>query len=169
MGIVLCLSLVMIAIAMVRGIAFKVYSTSDQIWTSFWVQLEACVSVTMVCMTAFRTLFVISRRENPSDESSPSPSQKHDDDRTPEASPVQAFPEMSPQPSPRREWWSWMSLRTGRRQGKMLLPSVDTGATMTGLRTMIENHGRTVHESFGTSDEDMMEKGRATSTTAERN
>ena len=61
-GIVLCLSVFMIAIAAVRGISAHVWGSDEQVWDSVWILIEACVSVIMVCMTAFRTLFVMPRR-----------------------------------------------------------------------------------------------------------
>ena len=67
-GVVLSLSIIMIAIAMIRGISAHVYGMDDQPWVSFWVEVEACVSVTMVSMTAFRTLFLVSNGPKPSPE-----------------------------------------------------------------------------------------------------
>lgn len=61
-GIVLCLSVFIIAIAMVRAISARVYGPDEQVWDSLWLAIEACVSVIMVSMTAFRTLFVMPRR-----------------------------------------------------------------------------------------------------------
>ena len=62
---VLCLSLVMIAIALVRGISAAVLGTNDQAWNSFWVQLEASVSVITACPIAFRSLFLLNRASKP--------------------------------------------------------------------------------------------------------
>lgn len=60
-GVVLCMSVFMIAIAMIRGISARVNGTSDEIWTAFWVQTQGSVSITMTSFTAFRTLFVSNR------------------------------------------------------------------------------------------------------------
>lgn len=48
----------MIAIGIIRGATAKIYGSGDNPWSLFWVEVEACVSVMMVSMTAFRTLFV---------------------------------------------------------------------------------------------------------------
>ena len=61
-GVVLCLSVVMIVIETVRAISAQIYGSDDQVWDSLWFEMEACVSVITVCMTAFRTLFVMPRR-----------------------------------------------------------------------------------------------------------
>ena len=60
-AVVLCMSLLMIAIALVRGISAAVLGTEDQAWNSFWVQLEASVSIIAACPTAFRSLLLINR------------------------------------------------------------------------------------------------------------
>ena len=128
----------MIAIAMVRGISARYYGTNAQIWTSFWVEvrllqtlqihfrdpdyrkIESCVSVSMVCMTAFRTLFVV-----------PSGSKK-----TP---PVHS----NNRPSKEKSW--------SKRRGPVL-PDISTGATLTGMRTVIEANGKTTMGSLGSDD-----------------
>jgi len=118
-GVVLCLSVFMIAIAMVRGISTRVYGSYDQVWDSLWFEIEACVSVLMVSMTAFRTLFVMpkrSQRKRPSDES-----------------PL---------------WKKITSNKKGKKQDMSLLPEIEGGATMTGMRTMIRENGMTRPGSF---------------------
>ena len=103
----------MIAIAMVRGIAAEVYGTHDQIWASFWVQLETSVSVVMVSTMIFRSLFVVSRGFTPEKD------------------------------SPRNRSHLWR-----RKQTTAQLPQIETGATMTGMRTIICENGRTLVGSF---------------------
>ena len=49
----------MIVIGLTRAISAGVKGSEDQIWNSFWVQVEAAVSVIAVCPTAFRSLFLI--------------------------------------------------------------------------------------------------------------
>ena len=106
----------MIVIAMVRGISARVYGSDEQVWDALWFEIEACVSVTMVCMTAFRTLFVMPRR-----------SQR-------KRSPLNG------------------SKLPGKYHGHgkinmlWLLPDVERGATMTGMRTMIRENGLTDRE-----------------------
>lgn len=51
----------MVAIALVRGISASVLGTEHQAWNSFWVQLEASVSVIAACPAAFRSLFLVNR------------------------------------------------------------------------------------------------------------
>jgi len=51
----------MVAIALVRGISASVLGTEHQAWNSFWVQLEASVSVIAACPTAFRSLFLVNK------------------------------------------------------------------------------------------------------------
>jgi hypothetical protein len=96
-----------------RGVASGVYGTHDQIWSSFWVQLEASVSVIMVSTMLFKTLFVVNKSPN-IDKNSP--------------------------PYRTRLW---------RRKKTPELLEVETGATMTGMRTMIRKNGRTLLGSFG--------------------
>jgi hypothetical protein len=96
----------MIAIAMVRGIAARVYGTHDQIWAGFWVQLETCISVIMVSTMVFKTLFVVQKGSTP-DKSS-----------------------------------SRYRTRLWRREQTPQLPNIETGATMTGMRTIIRENGR---------------------------
>ncbi|KAL8698456.1 MAG: hypothetical protein Q9224_001842 [Gallowayella concinna] len=57
----LCLSVCMIvmAIARVSGIHYR--GKFDNTWIFMWQQIEACVAVTMLSLTAFRSIFVASR------------------------------------------------------------------------------------------------------------
>lgn len=103
----------MIAIAMVRGISARVHGSHDQIWASFWVQLETSISVIMVSTMIFKSLFIVKKGSSP---------QKY---------------------SPR------YSNRVWRRKKTPQLPEIETGATMTGMRTVIRENGRTVMGSFG--------------------
>lgn len=64
-AVVLYMSLLMIAIALVRGVSAAVLGTKDQAWNSFWVQLEASVSIIAACPTAFRSLFLLNRSSKP--------------------------------------------------------------------------------------------------------
>ncbi|MCJ1396379.1 hypothetical protein MMC18_009269 [Xylographa bjoerkii] len=57
-GFVLCCSVFMIAIALLRGISTYIRGTSDQIWTLFWINTQANVSVITVCFTAWRTFYL---------------------------------------------------------------------------------------------------------------
>lgn len=55
-GSFLCLSVVMIIIAIIR--ISRVHASDFEIWAPFWQQLEACIAVLMLSLTAFRTLYV---------------------------------------------------------------------------------------------------------------
>ncbi|KAL8901078.1 MAG: hypothetical protein Q9192_000741 [Flavoplaca navasiana] len=54
----LCLSICMVVIAIIR--ISQVHSPTYNIWATFWQQLEGCVAILMVSLTAFRTLFISS-------------------------------------------------------------------------------------------------------------
>ncbi|KAL8662683.1 MAG: hypothetical protein Q9202_004467 [Teloschistes flavicans] len=57
-GALLCLSVVMSIIAIVKASGIRTPSDSfDILWELFWQQIEACVAVLMVSITAFRSLF----------------------------------------------------------------------------------------------------------------
>jgi len=59
MGLWLCLSIVMVVIAIVRISGIKLAGGSvDIVWLVFWQQQESSVAVIMVSMSAFRSLFV---------------------------------------------------------------------------------------------------------------
>lgn len=126
----------MIVIAIVRGVSTAVYGPNDQIWTTFWIQPESSVSVVMVSLTASRTLFVVNRNggiysdtENTTTTTPPIPNENL------------TLP---------RNWWSRVSQRSGARDERQLLPIVKTGATLTGLRTMIRERWQTVNKSRAT-------------------
>ncbi|MCJ1285361.1 hypothetical protein MMC26_004701 [Xylographa opegraphella] len=57
-GLVLCCSVFMIAIAILRGVATYIRGTSDQVWTLFWINTQANVAIIMVCFTAWRTFYL---------------------------------------------------------------------------------------------------------------
>ncbi|KAL8701855.1 MAG: hypothetical protein Q9201_004683 [Fulgogasparrea decipioides] len=52
----LCLSIVMVLIAIIR--ISQVHTETYNVWATFWQQLEGCIAILMVSLTAFRTLFV---------------------------------------------------------------------------------------------------------------
>ncbi|KAL8627148.1 hypothetical protein Q9189_007157 [Teloschistes chrysophthalmus] len=58
-GALLCLSAVMSIIAIVKASGIRTPSDSfDILWELFWQQIEACVAVLMVSITAFRSIFI---------------------------------------------------------------------------------------------------------------
>ncbi|KAL8667317.1 MAG: hypothetical protein Q9202_000891 [Teloschistes flavicans] len=118
----LCLSTIMVLIAIIR--ISQVHTQTYNIWATFWQQLEGCVAILMVSLTAFRTLFVSS----------------------PQASEEKA---MRPSGSERRRLWykyKGSSDGGGKASGSverakmvdMTMPS----ATLTGMRTFIRGSPR---------------------------
>ena len=56
-GAFLCLSFCMIVIACVRFSGLRVRGSSIDVWQYFWLEVEACVAVCMISLTAFRSVF----------------------------------------------------------------------------------------------------------------
>ena len=106
-AVVVCLSLFMIAIALVRGISSGIIGTENQAWNSFWVQVEASISVIAACPIAFRSVFLL----NHNSKNSPNRDRGNEGQR-----------------STRGNFWRRVSPR---------LPSINVGATLTGMRTFI--------------------------------
>jgi hypothetical protein len=126
LGLFLSLNLFMAITACVRvsGLSFR--GTFDNVWLFVWQQIEACVAVAMISLTAFRSVFVGS-----------------------EASRARKSGGKKP-------WYSStisaMKRRNAQRrcdeealQGLPQIPS----ATLTGMRTIIQggHHTRTDHQS----------------------
>ena len=62
LGFFFCLSTMMIAVALI-GIS-RIRTSTDAVdvtWENFWQMVEACIAVTMVCLNAFRTIFMAHR------------------------------------------------------------------------------------------------------------
>lgn len=97
----------MIAIALVRGISSGIIGTTNQTWNSFWVQVEASVSVIAACPIAFRSVFLLNHNTKNS------PDRGHGNEG---------------QGSARGRFW---------RRMNPSLPSIGVSATLTGMRTMI--------------------------------
>ena len=57
----LCLSICMIIIAIVRVSGMKYRGRYDNTWSFMWQQVEACVAVTTLSLTAFRSVFVAAK------------------------------------------------------------------------------------------------------------
>lgn len=98
----------MIAIALVRGISSGIIGTDNQAWNSFWVQLEASISVIAACPVAFRSVFLL----NHNSKNSPNRGQGDEGQR-----------------SIRGKYWKRINPS---------LPNIGIGATLTGMRTMID-------------------------------
>ena len=108
LGAFLCLSFFIVAVAIVRVAGFHYHGMYDDTWVILWSQLEACVAVTMVSLTAFRSFFVATASEKK------------------RASPRQAS-------SSRLYKKHAQSLPKERDLADLTIPS----ATLTGMRTMI--------------------------------
>lgn len=63
-GAFLCLSVVLIIVAIIKiaGIRSAVDSF-DLVWEMFWQQVEACTAVSMVSLTAFRSIFLSKKQK----------------------------------------------------------------------------------------------------------
>lgn len=118
---VLCLSVFMIAIGFLRAISAGVIGTEDQSWNMFWVQLEASVSAIAACPVAFRSLFLVTQSSKD----------------TPERINVH----------------QGQTLVTDKEIGssQFHLRSIKVGATLVGMRSVIENSGEPENSS---QDED---------------
>lgn len=62
-GIITCLSVFMIAIALIRAISFNIVGSTSHWWITFWIHLEASVSIISACPIAYRNLFVLKQRK----------------------------------------------------------------------------------------------------------
>lgn len=118
----LCLSIFMIFIAIIRISGFIYHNAFDEGWVYLWQQIEACVSVSTISLTAFRSMFVVnaSRRDR-------------------EISPWQK----SPASSWRRRYKKSATSSQGRELDDVSIP----GATLTGMRTMV-GEPRTQHDTL---------------------
>lgn len=54
----LCLSICMIIVAIIRVSGLHYRGKFDNTWIFLWQQVESCVAVTMLSLTAFRSVFV---------------------------------------------------------------------------------------------------------------
>ncbi|KAL9030054.1 MAG: hypothetical protein Q9196_001790 [Gyalolechia fulgens] len=71
-GAFLCLSIVMIIIAIIKASGIRTSVDSfDLVWEVFWQQMEACAAVLMVSLTAFRSVF-LSNKQRVDQRASPS-------------------------------------------------------------------------------------------------
>ena len=58
-GAFLCLSFCMIVIACIRFSGLGKKRSSVDVWQYFWLQMEACIAVCMISLTAFRAVFAL--------------------------------------------------------------------------------------------------------------
>jgi len=98
----------------------QVHTKTYDIWATFWQQLEGCVAILMVSLTAFRALFVSSAHRS----------------RQREQRPPRSY---------RKSWYRYKSSRERERRAmervevEVTVPS----ATLTGMRTFIRGSPRT--------------------------
>ena len=112
LGGILCLSVLMIIIAIVRVATGKnAKGQVDTAWVIFWLQAEACVALMVVSVSAFRALFVAQRASK----------YNHDLESRRE-----------------RQDESQAKLWTSRMKHDKILPSVSS-PVLTGVRTQITN------------------------------
>ena len=116
-GAFLSLNIFMAITALIRASGLGFRGTFDEVWLFFWHQIEACVAVCMISLTAFRSSFISSESQR---------AQKQ---------------------AVQRPWYSSAILRkrAKRHSDKEFshgLPEIPS-ATLTGMRTVIEGGGHT--------------------------
>ena len=57
-GIFLCLSAIMVVVAVIRIVGLHYYGGTGITWFALWQQVEASAAVSMISLTAFRSVFV---------------------------------------------------------------------------------------------------------------
>ena len=127
LGIFLSLNLFMAVTASIRVSGLKFRGTFDEVWLYLWQQIEACIAVAMISLTAFRSAFVASESSRA---------------RRGEA---------------KKSWLSSVmsavkrskARRRSDEEASQELPSIPSG-TLTGMRTFI-NGGRRVQTSQQTT------------------
>lgn len=70
-GAFLGLSIFMILFALIRLIGFHLSANYGYTWQFFWFQIEGCIAVTMVSITAFRSVFVTQASRSSGDKARP--------------------------------------------------------------------------------------------------
>lgn len=125
LGVFLCLSLVMVIIAIIRVSKIHGAAGVDVPWEFLWQFVEASTAVIMGSLTVFRTLLTLQN--------------KNSNERRRQAGADAGF-------SPQESWFYRMRLRRKKRMHYELgsqngLPDVPS-ATITGLRTFIRRNNR---------------------------
>ena len=121
-----CLSIFMIAMSLIRGTDQKTSAgTVDLVWLLFWLQMEACVAVIMVSLTAFRTLFTA------------------DHSKASKETPERASPGYVAKGSD--GWQEGTPGKGNSSGGKSSEPGIDT---LIGMRSITNNNDREVMDSY---------------------
>jgi hypothetical protein len=113
-GCFLCLSLVMIAMALVRVTKMPGFTAIDTPYEIFWQYMKASIAILMASLTAYRTMFVLQKEKRMHQERMKRPSYS---------------------------WRRW-AYRKRSNDEEMDLPEVPR-ATLTGMRTFINGNNRT--------------------------
>lgn len=116
-GSFLCLSLVMIAMALIRVSKMPGPNAIDTPYEIFWQYMEASVAILMASLTAYRTMFVLQKEKKLHEERMKRPSYS---------------------------WKNW-GHREMARDEEEKLPEVP-GATLTGIRAFIRENNRSGSE-----------------------
>ena len=128
LALFLCLQIVMIAIAIVRASSTRWDIGLDTPWNVSMMQIESCVAVSMLCFTAFRSVFI------------------SDDSRGIAGSPHQRWYSSALERVRKFRYRSKESSSTVDSGGfEERLPPIPRG-TMTGMRTFVQ--GRKADTSF---------------------
>ena len=131
LGVFLCLSVVMIIVAVTRMSAYRIHGILDLTWEIFWIWTEGCIASIMGSMAAFRTLFLPSVSRNA----------KRREERPP-----YSMRERLMRKAKRRKDSEWEEMEN---EGLPQIPA----ATLTGVRTFIRRNNRSPGASTKTRSE----------------
>ena len=129
LGIFLSLNLFMAITASVRVSGLSFHGSFDEVWLYFWQQIEACLAVIMISLTAFRSVFVSSEFSRARKERAKKPWF---------SSPIAAIKRSK-------------THRGSDEEATQGLPSIPS-ATLTGMRTFIQG-GRHVQATYEPTEE----------------
>ncbi|KAK4183912.1 hypothetical protein QBC35DRAFT_541740 [Podospora australis] len=130
LGSFLCLSLVMVCIAVIRASKINGASGVDVPWEFFWQYMEACVAVLMGSLTVFRSVLVAQRNKSSAGDGE----RKAGGVRRP----IMSYLYRRRQRSSGQRVSGDEDLESQRGYGLPQIP----GGTVTGLRTYIRRHNR---------------------------
>ncbi|MCJ1470459.1 hypothetical protein MMC07_009104 [Pseudocyphellaria aurata] len=120
LGATMCLSTVMVFTAIIRISALRLSNgLIDVVWGIFWQITENCLAVTMVCLSAFRSVFVGTKAQA-------------------KQPPNRQWYVLSKQPQNTRKRRNWIETETEETEA---LPEIPR-PTMTGLKTFIRGNPR---------------------------
>ncbi|KAL9024900.1 MAG: hypothetical protein Q9196_006172 [Gyalolechia fulgens] len=119
LGLFLSLNIFMAIVAAIRVSGLKSRGTFDFVWLFLWQQIEACVAVAMISLTAFRSVFVASEASRARRQAVQKPWH---------SSVVEAVR--------RKKGWPYK-----KERADLEMPTLPS-ATLTGMRTFIQGGGR---------------------------